>query len=110
MLSTPSAISRGKKQNPGRNRGFAEEMGLTRVGRSLRKLRRRRIQIEGAYEKIHETPDGNHHEEADKAVDHEGLASLALLFVGCARDEVLEHAPKEDDKCEREDERNEDVV
>ena len=61
-------------------------------------------------EDVHETPDGDHHEEADKTPEHKVLTLLLHLFIVRAEDKNVERAPEEDDKRYREEDRYEDVI
>ena len=66
--------------------------------------------MDGAGEDIHQAPYGDHHEEADKAPEHEILTLfLHLLGVG-AEDEGLERAPEEDDEGDGEEDGDKDAV
>src|SRR5262249_27383006 len=67
-------------------------------------------ELERTKQDVYEAPDGNHKEEADNAVEHEGAAGIALFLVMTTLDEVEEHAPDEYDEREREDDRHEHVV
>ena len=59
---------------------------------------------------IHETPDGDHHEETNEAIEHETLALFFRLFRGGSYDKRLKDTPKEDDKGDGEEDGNEHVV
>lgn len=63
-----------------------------------------------AGENIDETPDRDHHKEADESPEHEILASCFCLIRLCPSNEGEKCAPEEDDEGEREEDWDDDVV
>lgn len=82
-------------------------LGSVRRGRIRRDVR---VQIERTGKDMHEAPDRNHDEEANKAPQHELLTAFALLLIVTSLNEVLEDTPDEDDECESENDRHRNIV
>ncbi|MDQ1299925.1 MAG: hypothetical protein QG636_593 [Patescibacteria group bacterium] len=59
---------------------------------------------------IHEPPERHHNHKSDDAPHDELFSFVALLLVRSSSNEVLEHAPDEDDERYREEKRNEDIT
>src|SRR3989344_3060731 len=78
------------------------------------KCGRRRIpcipEVERLLDNLHEPPERENDDEADKAPEDELFPLLAVLFVRGAEDEVLKDAPDEDDEGDGEENGDEDIV
>jgi len=68
------------------------------------------VEVERSAKDVHKTPYRDHDEESDDSPEHEALSGLTLLLVVSSSNKVLEHAPDEDDKRDREKKRYRDVV
>jgi len=64
---------------------------------TLEACRNGSIEIEGALEKIHQSPDGNHDEESDNSHDHDISSLLLLFFIGGTEDVHGKAIQKEED-------------
>jgi hypothetical protein len=65
---------------------------------------RLRVESEGADKQIHDAPYGHHEEKAGDAVNDEGAAFLALLFISAMNEKILQYAPYEEEERDSEDE------
>lgn len=67
-------------------------------------------EADGTGEDVHKAPNGDHHEEANKAPEHEVPSFFLRGVIIGAQNEGGECAPEEDDERDRKEDRDEDVV